>query len=406
MVSVAIALGAATARAQSSAPPPETVHVQMYATDGLSEPARVELERGVADAVRAALPRAKVTTGHPGLESRDDASRVDKALKRSDEGLIEGKRRVKNLEEGALDLLDWAADEYSRYLPQLMARDGNADRLVRVFIHMTIVHFLNEEMEAAADALRRALVLNPKLDYSRKLFPPQLEQFVISERLLFDELGTGSMEVSAKGSDITVFINGIEHGKAPARVDDLRAGPNIVTLVAEGAEPVVLLGIIDGGHVTKVEGSLKLPPSTDGGPLGGTRSDVGAPMATRQISSGGKELGAQALVLVVPTARAGKLELVASVYDLRSGALVGRGDLEVDSDNPGPEADEMVQGLVANVRWKPAVDLAVSPPVWKHKYFWPAVGVVAGVALVAVVVSATSGLSNSQKIGLFPVSRF
>jgi hypothetical protein len=34
------------------------------------------------------------------------------------------------------------------------------------------------------------------------------------------------------------------------------------------------------------------------------------------------------------------------------------------------------------------------------------VGVVAGVALVAVVVSATSGLSNSQKIGLFPISRF
>lgn len=405
-----LGLASARASAQASAPPPRSVHVQVYAADGLSEPERRQLEAAVADAVRAALPGAKVHAGHSGHEVAADASAVDKALKRSDQGLVEGRRRVKNLEEGALDLLDWAADEYARYLPQLLARDGNADRLMQVFIQMTIVQFLNEEMEAAADALRRALVLHPDLDYSRKLFPPQLEQFVIQERLLFDELGTGSMEVSVKGADVTVYVNGIERGQTRGqevvRIDDLRAGPNIVTLVADGIEPVVLTGLVDGGHVAKVEGAVKLPPSTDGGPLGGTRGDVGAPTASKAIAAAGKELGAEALVLVVPTARGNILELVASVYDLRSGSLAARGDLEAERDQPGPDAGEMVRGLVANTHWKPAVDLQVKPPIWKHKYFWPAVGVAAGVVLVAVVVSATSGLSNGEKIGLFPVSRF
>lgn len=401
-----VGLSYAPARAQQPAPPPASVHVQLYATAGLSEPERRQLETGIADAVRAALPGSKVSTGYPGQKNSGDVGLVEKALERSDQGLLEGKRRVKNLEEGALDLLDWAAEEYSRYLPQLMARDGNPGRLMQVFIQMTIVHFLNEEMEAAADALRRALVLNPELDYSRELFPPQLEQFVVQERLLFDELGTGSMKVSAKGAEVTVFVNGIERGKAPVEVHDLRVGPNIVTLVADGVEPVVLSGLVDSGHVANVEGSVKLPPSTDGGPLGGTRGDVGGPTATRQIAHAGKELGAQALVLVTPTASGATLELVASVYDLRSGDLVSRGDLEADRENPGPEADEMVRAVVANTRWTAAVDLMVQPSIWKHKYFWPTVGVAAGIVLVAVVVSTTSGLSNSQKIGLFPISRF
>ncbi|HUH05506.1 MAG TPA: PEGA domain-containing protein, partial [Kofleriaceae bacterium] len=401
-----VGLSPARALAQQAAPPPASVHVQLYATEGLSEPERRRLETEIANAVRAALPGSRVRTGYPGQKTAGDAGVVGKALERSDQGLLEGKRRVENLEEGALDLLDWAAEEYSRYLPQLIARDGNAERLMQVFIQMTIVHFLNEEMEAAADALRRALVLNPELDYSRSLFPPQLEQFVVQERLLFDELGTGSMKVSAEGGDITVFINGIERGKAPLEVQDLRAGPNIVTLVADGVEPVVASGLVDSGHVAKVEASVKLPPSTDGGPLGGTRGDVGAPTASQQMSRAGKELGVQGLVLVTPNASGTRLELVASIYDLRSGDLVGRGDLETDREHPGPEADEMVRGLVANTRWTAAVDLAVQPPIWKHKYFWPTVGVAAGIVLVAVVVGATSGLSNSQKIGLFPISRF
>jgi hypothetical protein len=45
---------------------------------------------------------------------------------------------------------------------------------------------------------------------------------------------------------------------------------------------------------------------------------------------------------------------------------------------------------------------------WKHKYFWPAVGVAAGVVVVgAVAAAATSGgLSPGQKVGLFPVVSF
>ena len=44
---------------------------------------------------------------------------------------------------------------------------------------------------------------------------------------------------------------------------------------------------------------------------------------------------------------------------------------------------------------------------WKHKYFWPVVGVAAGVVVVGAVASAaTGGLSPGQKVGLFPVVSF
>jgi hypothetical protein len=42
----------------------------------------------------------------------------------------------------------------------------------------------------------------------------------------------------------------------------------------------------------------------------------------------------------------------------------------------------------------------------KSKYFWPAVGITAGVLVIGIAVAATSGLSNAEKVTLFPVVTF
>ncbi len=387
---------------------PRHVVVQAYAADGLTEAERRAIEQSLAAGVRRSMKAkkgAEVVTGTP----EDTISEAaEKALERSDKGLAEAIKRMRNLEDGALDLLDWAADEYQRYLPQLMARDGNANKLIEVHERTAIASFLNGDQKAATEALRKAFVLNPDLDYDEKIFPPQLEKLVVNERLYHDELGRGGVRVELEGGgQATVYVNGIARGAAPVTVDDLPAGPNVVSLVAPAAEPVIVIAqVAGGGDRVTVKGAVKLPKSVDRGPLAGTRGDVGNPHVASTIARAGQGLGADALVLALPTPHGDEIAVVAYVYDLRSGALVGR--TEDTLPRAGADAEDLGGALMATVTWQPSIALGPKkPPIWKHKYFWPAVGAAAGVVLIAVVVGvATHGLSNGEKVSILPVLRF
>lgn len=396
----------------AGAPAPATIHVEVYAAKGVGEPTRRQLAAAAADGVREALADRKVTHGLGGLKPLPGPASADKALARSDKALTEAKKRVRNLEEGALDLLDWAADEYARYLPQLLARDGNARRLVSVYAQTAIASFMNGETEAAQVALRRVLVLEPKLEYDPKVFPPQLEELILQEGLMFEELGQGSLEIEVEGGEATVFVNGLDRGKAPVTVDDLPSGPNIVTLVADGVEPVLLSARVEGGKTTSVKGTLKVPASVLTGVLSGTRGELGSDRAGAGLRRAASSLEAGGLVLVVPKMTDGALSLVAYVYDMRGQVLVGRTDGTVDPRNPAPEAETLIAELVAAARWKSVADLGVArAPIWerayRHEYFWHAVGATAGVVVLTVAISAaTGGLSPGKKVSIFPVIRF
>lgn len=403
-----VLLGNAASASAGGPSAPRHVVVKAYAADGLTEAERRGIERSLARGVRGAMDGAKVAAATPEGAISEAA---EKALERSDKGLAEAIKRMRNLEDGALDLLDWAADEYQRYLPQLMARDGNAGKLIEVYERTAIASYLAGDEKSATEALRKAFVLQPDLDYDRKIFPPQLEKLVVNERLYHDELGHGSVRVEADqaagGGAATVYINGVERGRAPVTVDELPAGPNIVSLVTPGAEPVIVIAqVAGGGDLVTVKAAVKTPKSVDRGPLAKTRGDVGGPHAAPPIARAAKNLGADALVLALPTVHDDEIAVVAYVYDMRSGALVGRS--EDTLPRTGPDAEELGGQLMATVTWKPSIALGPKkPPIWKHKYFWPAVGAAAGVVVVAVVVGiATHGLSNGEKVSILPVLRF
>ncbi len=400
-----VLLGNAASAAAGAPSAPRHVVVKAYAADGLSEAERRAIERSLTRGVGRAMHGAHVAAATPEGAISEAA---EKALERSDKGLAEAIKRMRNLEDGALDLLDWAADEYQRYLPQLMARDGNAGKLIEVYERTAIASYLNGDEQSATEALRKAFVLDPDLDYDRTIFPPQLEKLVVNERLYHDELGRGTVHVEADGAGkATVYINGVDRGTAPVTVEDLPAGPNVVSLVTPGAEPVIAIGqVAGGGDVVTVKVAVKTPKSVDRGPLAKTRGDVGRPHAAPAIARAAKNLGADALVLALPTAHGDEIGIVAYVYDLRSGALVGRS--EDTLPRTGPDAEELGGQLMATVTWKPSIALGPKkPPIWKHKYFWPAVGAAAGVVVVAVVVGiATHGLSNGEKVSILPVLRF
>ncbi|WP_428264299.1 PEGA domain-containing protein [Haliangium sp.] len=402
---------AGSARAQGGAAPmPERFHVVLYPSSELSEPARLDLEAALAEGVREAgarhVERSLQTT------VADDAA--TEALTRNDQAAAEARRRMGELElAGALDVLDWAADEYSTYLPDLVRRDGNPARLAEIFTLEAITQYLNGDEDAAAAAFRRALVLDPDIRFDPDTFPPPLEPFVDQQRAIARAAGRGRVRVEATAGAL-VFVNGVERGVAPLTVRGLPVGTNLVHVRMPGAKPAMREVQIRGRPV-EVAIELEALPSELTGPLVGTRADVGPRRASQALHDAAEAVNAAALVLVLTGRRNGRVTLTAYVYDMRSGDLAGRGEVRLDASlERGPaesardQARVLSRDLVESGRWRTLVDLEVasSPPLWKRPLFWGAVGVAAGAVVVGVVIASNQGLSNAQRVVLLPAIGF
>jgi len=420
-VAMALVAVASVGYAEADDPPPATLAVAVVPVRGVGEAERRLLEEAIAGA--AGRGGAWKLVGRPSAGDRAAAEaavrdRSDKALARSDKSLDEAENRIKNLEEGALDLLDWAADEYSKYLPDLAARDGSTRRLVQVYAAQAIQHYLDGHQDDASQALRHCFVLEPDLDYDPKVFPPQLEQFVMQERLLFDELGSGKLEVRGVAG-VQVWVNGVDRGVTPVKLAGVRAGPNFVTLAVPGLDPVTVSAAVDGGHVTVVEAGTALAKSKEVGGVAAAAAGAGGEVASSGLRAAAADLGAEAVLVVIPAPGAGKdagsLELRALVYDLRSGARVGGGEARPERSQAAAAAGELAGSALAAAHWKARLERG-GGGVWvglrsgwrrarTSKYFWPAVGVTAGVVVIGVW-AASSGLSTGEQVSILPVIRF
>ena len=394
------------ADADPSAPPPKRIQVQVFAAEGFSEAARVTLEAAVAGGARAAGVSKFITDAN----QADIDALVDKSLERGDAETSKAEELFDELEfEAAGDHLGKAIDYYSQYLSELMLRDGNANKMVGVLIKQVIVSYLNGDEEAASGALAQVFILDANIDYDAKLFPPQLEEFVVQERLLFDELGKGTLKIAVERGSAMVYINGIERGSTPLTIEALPAGPNMVTLRTLGTPPKFVLAKVEGETVSEISVNLELTDSRPRGRLSKARREVGKNNAGKKLHRAASKLKVDGLLLVVPTVKDSSIELVAYVYDMRNGELVSRAEAEVDHGSGAAEASELGGRVMRGAVWKRPLVVAGAkrPPIWKHKYFWPVVGTAAGVAVIGIVIAAAQGgLSPGQKVGLFPMVRF
>lgn len=384
---------------------PRRVHVQLYPDRALTEPARLDIEASVAAGAREAGAE-QVTRA---VRGAIDVEAAAQALTRNDLAAKEARRRTSELDlDGALNVLDWAAEEYATYLPELVARDGKPARLVEIYVLQAIAHYLNGDEGAATEALQRALVLDPSLSFDPALFPPQLEELVERQTRIARAAGRGRLRVEATPGSPVVFVNGVERGTAPLLVRRLPVGPNLVHVRLPGAEPVTRWARISG-RPGRLSVALEARSSAIEGPLAGTRADVGEDSATQALHDAARALDVEALLLVLarPAAK-DAVELTAYVYDMRSGALVGRSDATVPTGN-GNAAQELGEAAIRGATWRPLVATsfaAESPPMWKRPYFWAAVGAVAGAVVVGSVIAANSGLSPGEKLVLLPAIQF
>ncbi len=390
--------------------PPQRIHVVLFPDRSLNEIERLTLEQDILAGVREAGVRDAWRAERAAVDRKAAAD----ALARNKNAAEEAQRRMNQLElVGALNVLDWAAEEYSTYLPELIEHDGSAARLAEILTLKAIAHHLNEEEEAASVALRRALILDPSIRFDPEVFPPQLDLFVAEQRRLATAAGTSLVRVESKPSGATVFVNGRERGRTPLTVREVPVGPNLIHIRQPGATPMMRSVAVRGQRVVE-RFQLDVLASELRGPLADSRGQVGDERASQSLHDAAAALGAEALVLVLARRGEGSsVDLVAYVYDMRRGDLVGRSEEQI-AGSYDRGAKTLGRVAIEGAAWQPLLDdnpgastaSAQSRPLWKRGYFWTAVGATAGAVVVGVIVASQSGLSNGQKITLLPLVSF
>ncbi|MBI4508693.1 MAG: hypothetical protein HY698_03590 [Deltaproteobacteria bacterium] len=299
-----------------------------------------------------------------------------------------------------------ATEGYEQHLLALAERDGGLERLQAACRFGAIARYLENDEEGARATLSRCFVLAPDLDFDPAKFPPAMRAAVTESRLLFDELGTGSLEISAAEEPVTVLINSREVGRAPVRVDEVGPGPNYVTFLSDGRPPVTVSVLVRGaGHVEQVTPRLDVFRH---GPLGllvqasalaGTRA-MGEPV--REVFQATGE--PQFLLLVqVHDGMAGEAPVRGFLYD-RTGRLVAEKEGAVPISALSREVGLLVGSLVA-----PALSLGAtleSETGWRahmskiarHRLFWPTVGAAALVTTGVLLGVTGRGLSDGQRV--------
>lgn len=297
---------------------------------------------------------------------------------------------------------------YERRLHQLGAEEGGVGRLRDAWIRLAAIRFFDGNNDGARDALRRVFVLDPKIEYSGKLFPPQMKKAVVESRLLFDALGSGKLNIESEPPGAMVFVNGAVRGVSPMVIEDAPAGPDYVSLGRRGFAPMtVVVEVNGGGDEAKTEQTLTRFDNDPIGPLGAVKAELGKEEAPAAVLESASKLRVDLLVLVTVTREAGASHVAAYLYDQRTRRLLRQAQASGETSDAGRQvAIELMNQVrldgiyvpppppkVESVWERLTGRLASALHGWRDsKAFWPSVGAAAAVVVVGVAVGVGVGV--------------
>jgi hypothetical protein len=348
----------------------------------------------------------------------DDALRnieqEDGALAAADAAVAAARKKIEELDLGeATKLLRSALAAYEANLHRMVARARPVADLVDAHKLLAAARFIDGDQAGARDALRRARVLQPDLAYDASLFPPQMRRVFTEAKLLFDELGLGSLAVSSEPPGAAVLVNGVHAGFTPLRVEGLGSGPNYVTVLATGHPPRTTTAEVAGGEENRVEVQL---PRADDDPvptLSRAGAAMGEPLASDAVREIARRAHAELFLAAVVSGTAAEARVSVYLYDLRSGKLARQVKRAAAPQEPEKVAAELVAvidpGALAAGPEEPPEESRPRPPsaivryasrVRHWRYFWHAAAVLGAVAVTSVVVGVA--VSSSRDHGIDP----
>ncbi|HJZ87909.1 MAG TPA: PEGA domain-containing protein [Polyangia bacterium] len=339
------------------------------------------------------------------------------ALDHADADLAEAKRKLLELEvPEARQLLERAAQAYELRGHRLSERPHALVTLEVIYRELSAARFLDGDEAGARAALRRALVLDPSLDFHPKIFPPQMRKLVTEARLLHDELGKSALLVESNPPGALVYVDGAARGRAPLCMTDRPAGPTMVVLTLPGRRPTLRAIELSGAEEKQVTIALERYPGAD--PLTlleAARRALGEPALPGPVRALAQRAGVPMLALVsVTRSRAGEVTLRGYVYDVRPARLLKQVEQKAPEQALEQAGGDLASALLVGVRtdgvWvpppaPPSVPLSERLHEFRHsRWFWPTVGAV-GVAAAALttwgVARATGGLSDRERFAIF-----
>jgi hypothetical protein len=411
------------------APPPPAVHPSTYQPtppegkplaavmldeEGLSPEAAAALRRGIAAALGADA-RLRYRSAEQQLEPAEAA---DAALDEADRAAVAARAAFAEMDlERARHQAAAALAGYRAFLPRLV--DGGGVRRLRdAWMQLASIRFFDADAAGAAEALRHALALDPGLERSEELTPPQMKQLVADEHAAFARLAPGRLEVRSQPSGATVFLDGARRGETPLVLAPTPPGPHVVTLARAGFRSSALdVDLASGSDVTREVALARF----DSDPWAAVRegaAQLGAATAPAGVLAAGARLGVDLLAVVRAASDGAKL--AGFLYDARTHQLLRKASLPSSRPLEALGA-ELAAALFAGAR----LDGRFAPPppprsFWasardrwtgfrSSRWFWPVVGGVAGAAVLGVGLGAglgsRHGLSTEEQVILLGTGR-
>ncbi|MCC6807017.1 MAG: PEGA domain-containing protein [Deltaproteobacteria bacterium] len=272
----------------------------------------------LASEPRAFVERLKVLRLQPGaLEQEKKALELArKEMKRASDAALALESR------SAIAHYEAALEQYARAMPVL----ADLDEVARCLFDLGAAQMDTKAGDKAADAFRRALVLNPSLRADKVRHNPDVVRTFERVRAASERSKRGSLTVSGEPKGADVYLDGKRVAALPASVSSLYAGEHWLSVRAAGRTPFSARFTIEERKVAKlevflVEEAARSRTDTVAAILAGDRTIGAADKAELDRFCGEQRAGAAAFMQV----RSGNV--LARVYDCEMNRISERGKL-------------------------------------------------------------------------------
>ncbi len=179
------------------------------------------------------------------LKGREELVLRDMYLKEGQQKLKEGQVLYSRAEpDAAIPMLEDAIEE----LELGAANTGQTDALIEAWLTLGLAQTGMGEQDAAREAYRQVVVLDPARELDPITYPPDVIQGYSLVRSEVMGEGTGGIRVASEMEGTEVLVDGRPVGAAPVVIKDLPVGRHYVYATAEGGvrESAVVQVVADG----------------------------------------------------------------------------------------------------------------------------------------------------------------
>jgi hypothetical protein len=396
-----VALSGPVPAAAKPKPLPATLYVKLPSSNLL----RV---RTVIAALERAFAERKEVNLTPIRHLLEPVGQQLEHLSAADKLAKQGQTNLENLEiEKGIAAFNEAVTRQQRVFHLISTSTSGIKDHAALLGDLSIAHFLGGDEKASRDTMQRALVLDSRLEYDKKRYPPQMKRLFDEVRFLVDELGTGDVHVNTKPQRAEVRANGEFVGYSPIRVKGLTAGFNLITVSKPGYRTRTVPGRVEGGSIVpKIEVKLRAvkgkPAATLWQALGEARSGA----TPKALDRAAHYLRQKVLFLAEARGGSDQITVQIHVYDAKRRRTSSHIKAKISSHDPDPGCERLVASLMPFLQ-PPKIVQRIQPVQtgsWfnrfrESKLFWPAVGVGAAVVAASVGIGIYYGTREEPDRG-------